>query len=140
MPNLNAYMAYSKYEGTEGGCILVFAKDEQRAKEMALEDCLNAETVEDIAVDECNFTSHLALIERVNLERDIPCVVDCPIHCEACKEWGHGIDVNMNCCGCGKPPGEPLLWWLAKYYLANNYIDGDKQKWDELYKKLRYGD
>lgn len=107
---MNLYVAYSKHEGTDGGCILVVARTALRAKELAWRSGVldNCDEFIDVAVGLIQVPHNcwpLVEPEKRNQEH----VIASPAYCQACKEWGNGLDLNGLCSYCGQYPGLQLI-------------------------------
>jgi len=107
---MKAYSGFSRIDGPIEGAVLVFANSAKEARKLAYGHCLNVDEWTDQAVkwikdDDTIF----GLANQQKLNDSIPHVVDCPIDCESCEEWGWGITADNKCCGCGEYPGDDLV-------------------------------
>lgn len=107
---MNLYVAYSRYESVDGGCILVVAPTARRAKALAWRsrELDNCDEFIDVAVNRIKNPDNcwpLVEPEKRNQEH----VIAMPAYCQACNGWGNGLDKNGLCSYCGQPPGPHLV-------------------------------
>ena len=102
---LKAYMGYSRYGGSEDGTVLIFAHNQKEARKegwacsiLRREIC--SDEYIDLAVRRVK-GKHLFLeADQQKLAADTAHVIDNPICCKRCEEWGKPLDAEGLCETC----------------------------------------
>ena len=128
---LKSYSAYSKIGGEEEYSILVFSHSKQEAKTVVSKSALFGEVAldfDDLTVREISIENIVLFADAEKLEAGIPHIISEPPYCEACEEWGWGVDLfDYTCLHCGEYPGDELIKLFTqdllkeKGDLANKY-------------------
>ena len=99
---LKAYMAYDRIAGSEGGAILVFAHNSKEAKRVSyptVNSCFDSAWT-DAAV---RLIRNEQIYDQANTDKmndGIPHVIEDPIACIDCHQWGHPMMESGRCEGC----------------------------------------
>lgn len=107
---MNLYVAYSRHEGVEDGCILVVALTARKAKALAWRsrELDNCDEFIDVAANRIKDPDNCWPLVKPE-KRTQEHVVATPECCQSCHGWGNGIDGNGMCCYCGEYPGLQMI-------------------------------
>lgn len=115
---LKPFMAYNRHEGPSEGASLVLAPNARAAKPLAWR--YSGEWYDDytdLAVRLIRDGSDvLPLADQSKLAAGEPHVIDDPLSCQCCGQWGAGLTVDDLCGWCNCPPGDALVRKLKGNY------------------------
>jgi hypothetical protein len=100
---LNAYMVFSKSDGSEAGACLVFADNAEFAREMAYycDYCDHWELLNDIEAHQIKDNPQIFKeADQEKFKIGVAHVIENPKSCEKCGLWGGYLDDNDICEDC----------------------------------------
>lgn len=111
MQRLKPYCVYDRLVGASEGAALALAPTAREAKRMAwpvLREWWDGFEFTDIGCYRLPAEPRiLALADKALLSASVPHVVESPLSCAACAQWGAGVDREGRCLQCGGDAGLP---------------------------------
>jgi hypothetical protein len=112
MMTLKPYMVFSRHEGPENGAALVLAPNSKEARKLGYLVCdlFGCDGWIDCGVLLLRHTADvLPLANQEALAAGQAHVIEGPVCCQACGQWGAGLTDDNRCGWCNEPPGDKLI-------------------------------